>query len=109
MLAPDRNPTGAIMLEEGLAAYFSIHGPDFEYPDYRQSVIDWYNGPEVTENYRDALVAYEKLIALQPDAIVLLLKKEPHFHAMTFDLVKSVVPDADDELVRLLVSRRKMR
>jgi hypothetical protein len=79
MLAPDRHETGAIMLEEGLATHFSIYGPDFENPGYRQTLIDWFHTPEAPTNYRDALAAFEKLNGTEPNAIILLRKKEPNF------------------------------
>ncbi len=109
MLAPDRDTTdGGIMLEEGLATHFSIYGSDFENPGYRQTLLNWYQTSDGPQNYRDALAAYESLIALEPNAIVLLREKEPNFYAMTFDQVKSVAPKGDDELIKLLLSRRKM-
>lgn len=109
MLAPDRCETGAKMLEEGLATYFSIYGPDFFDMSYRQTLLDWYQSSEVLPNYRDALTAYQQLIALEPNAIVLLREIEPNFYAMTYAQINSVVPQADDELIQLLLSRRKMR
>ena len=60
-------------------------------------------------NYLDALCVYNELVAIEPNAIVVLRQKEPKFHAMDPSFIMSMIPQVGEELAERLCERRQMR
>jgi hypothetical protein len=105
LLAPCREPP-TVMLEEGLAVWFSIYGPEFPSADYRQLAIDDLYRIDGPVNYRDALELYKKA---DPDAIVKLRTREPRLHLLNPNLIQEVLPGTDPSLASRWCERRAMR
>jgi hypothetical protein len=91
LLAPARSPP-AVMLEEGLAVYFSVYAPTFISPTYRRDALKYLITTPEARNYLDALCVYNELVAIEPNAIVVLRQKEPKFHAMDPSFIMSLIP-----------------
>jgi hypothetical protein len=108
LLAPERNPP-AIMLEEGLAVWFSVFGPEFMSADYRQLAIDHVYGIDGSTNYRDALDLYKEALAVDPDVIVKLRTREPRLRLLKPDLIQEILPAIDPCLASRFCERRQMR
>lgn len=108
LLAPNRSPP-TIMLEEGLAVWFSVHGPDFVHDTYKAEVFAHLSSDEKAKNYRDALALYNELSSIDPEAIKNLRAREPKLHALSPNLIREVLPHVDADLAERLCERRKMR
>jgi hypothetical protein len=110
LLAPRQFPPDepqATMLEEGLATYFSIYGPDFPKKYVEESEIHFETKPEAS-NWREALALYNELIAIEPDAIRILRAVKPSFHDMTVDSIRKAIQEVPEELAVRLIERRIM-
>jgi hypothetical protein len=108
LLAPDRSPP-AVMLEEGLAVHFSVYAPSFISPTYRRNVLEYLVTSPEARNYLDALCVYNELVAIEPNAIVVLRQKEPKFHAMDPSFIMCMIPRVRQELAARLCERRQTR
>jgi hypothetical protein len=108
LLAPHRSPP-AVMLEEGLAVHFSVYAPTFISPTYRRDALEYLITTPEARNYLDALCVYNELVAIEPNAIVVLRQKEPKFHAMDPSFIMSMIPRVREELAARLCERRQMR
>jgi hypothetical protein len=108
LLAPNRSPP-AVMLEEGLAVHFSVYAPTFISPTYRRDTLKHLITTPEAQNYLDALCLYNELVAIEPNAIVVLRQKEPKFHAMDPPFIMSMIPQVREELAERLCERRQMR
>ena len=108
LLAPERNPP-AFMIEEGLAVWFSIHGPDYPNPSYRQKCIEYFKTETEAKNYKDALAIYEKIKEIEPEAIMKLRSKRANFFDMDAEFIRQTIPDIDAELADRAFERRPMR
>jgi hypothetical protein len=108
LVAPDRSPP-AVMLEEGLAVHFSVYAPTFISPTYRRDALKYLITTPSARNYLDALCVYNELVAIEPNAIVVLRQKEPKFHAMDPSFIMSMIPQVREELAERLCERRQMR
>jgi hypothetical protein len=104
LLAPHRSPP-AVMLEEGLAVHFSVYAPTFISPTYRRDALEYLITTPEARNYLDA----HELVAIEPNAIVVLRQKEPKFHAMDPSFIMSMIPRVREELAARLCERRQMR
>ena len=108
LLAPHRSPP-AVMLEEGLAVHFSVYAPTFIPPTYRLDALKHLSTSPEGRNYLDALCVYNELVAIEPNAIVVLRQKEPKFHAMDPSFIMCMIPRVRPELAARLCERRQMR
>jgi hypothetical protein len=99
----------AVMLEEGLAVHFSVYAPTFISPTYRRDALEYLITTPEARNYLDALCVYNELVAIEPNAIVVLRQKEPKFHAMDPSFIMSMIPRVREELAARLCERRQMR
>jgi hypothetical protein len=108
LLAPNRSPS-TVMLEEGLAVHFSVYAPTFISPTYRRDALKYFITTPEARNYLDALCVYNELVAIEPNAIVVLRQKEPKFHAMDPSFIMSMIPQVREELAERLCERRQMR
>lgn len=108
LLAPNRSPP-TVMLEEGLAVHFSVYAPTFISPTYRCDALKHLITTPEARNYLDALCVFNELVAIEPNAIVILRQKEPKFHAMDPSFIISVIPQVREELAERLCERRQMR
>jgi hypothetical protein len=102
LLAPNRSPP-TVMLEEGLAVHFSVYAPTFISPTYRRDAL------KHLITTLEALCVYNELVAIEPNAIVVLRQKEPKFHAMDPSFIMSMIPQVREELAERLCERRQMR
>jgi len=108
LLAPERSPP-AFMIEEGLAVWFSIHGPDYPDPSYRQKCIEYVRTNSDAKNYRDALAIYEEIKEIEPEAIMKLRKKRANFFDMDAEFIRQMIPDIGADLADRAFERRTMR
>ena len=108
LLAPVRNPP-ANLLEEGLAVHFSIYGPEYSDPHYRNDARKWIETRDDAKNFRDALHYFEELTGIEPDAISKLRAIEKDFFSMDANLIRSVNPLVSEDLAKRLCERRQMR
>jgi hypothetical protein len=108
LLAPNRAPP-TIMLEEGLAVWFSIYGPDFPHPKYKLTAIRHLYAPNGPANYRDALDVYNELCAVNLDAVVALRTYELRLSSLTPNIIQKILPRIDANLACRLCERRQMR
>jgi hypothetical protein len=108
LLAPNRCPP-TIMLEEGLAVWFSIFGPDFPDPGYKLLAMEHLYAENGPTNYRDALDLYNELLAVNLNAIVEFRTCYPNLASLTPKLICEVIPAIDAGLASRLCERRKMR
>ncbi|HRJ69806.1 MAG TPA: hypothetical protein PK812_09365 [Beijerinckiaceae bacterium] len=108
MLAPDRNPP-ASMLEEGIATLFSLEGPSFLSPTYRTWSIHYLATHPQVHHYNEALGLVRELLAIQPDAVMALRRREPRIHAFTAEFITQTLPRVPKSLAARLMDRRKMR
>jgi hypothetical protein len=108
LLTPDRSPP-AVMLEEGLAVHFSVYAPTFISQTYRRDALKHLITAPEARNYLDALNVYNELVAVEPNAIVVLRQREPKFHAMDPSFIMSMIPRVREELAERLCERRQMR
>jgi hypothetical protein len=108
LLAPVRCPP-ARMLEEGIAVHFSIYGPSYRTPEYRQAAIADIDQNPNTINYRMALRLFEELCALNPDAVFLLRQQQANLDAVSPELIRRIIPEASQDLASKLCERRQMR
>jgi hypothetical protein len=97
------------MLEEGLAVHFSVYAPTFFTPTYRLDTLKHLSTSSEARNYLDALSVHNELVAIEPNAIVVLRQKEPKFHAMDPSFIMSMIPRVRQELAARLCERRQMR
>jgi len=108
LLSPVLEPP-ANMLEEGLATHFSLYGPTFSSPIYRELALDHIEVDPAAKNYRDALHSYLALVRLDPRAILFLRSQRAHFGNMDADFIMSIMPQVPRELADRLSERRPMR
>lgn len=107
LLAPNREPP-TILLEEGVAVYFSVHHQEFKGDIFKQDLIDRLTSGGAPENYKYAYKIFKELNEINPDAIVLLRSKEPAFCKMTPDFIVATL-GINRELAECLCERRTMR
>jgi hypothetical protein len=108
LLAPTRSPT-TIMLEEGLAVWFSLHGPEFSDTRYQLAAITHIYAIGGPVNYRDALDLYNELLAVDRNAITTLRARESRLWSLTPNLIQEILPAIDANLASRLCERRQMR
>lgn len=106
ILAPSQSP--APMLEEGLAVWFAINGPNYG-DDYPKLALNHLQTQASEKNYADALALYNEVELLEKGCIARMRKCEPSFVKMTPDLIRSVLPALDEQLANRCCERRKMR
>lgn len=107
LLAPNESPP-TIMLEEGVAVYFSLHFPQFRSADYKNVNISRFDAPDGPVNYRDAYKLYLKLIDHDPDAVKKLRAGVPEFYNMKPDYLVNTL-GINHCFADALCERRQMR
>jgi hypothetical protein len=105
ILAPSKS---APMLEEGLAVWFAINGPNYG-DSYPTMALNHLQTEPSEKNYADALALYNEVELLEKNCVARLRKREPSFVQMTPDLIRSVLPAIDEPLANRCCERRKMR
>jgi hypothetical protein len=108
LLAPTRCPP-TIMLEEGLAVWFSLHGPAFSDARYKLEAITHIYAVGGPINYRDALDLYNELLAVDQNAVVALRGREPRLWSLKPSLIQETLRPIDPNLATRLCERREMR
>ena len=105
ILAPSNS---APMLEEGLAVWFAINGPNYgdNYPDL---ALNHLQTEPSAKNYADALALYNDVELIERNCIARLREREPSFVKMTPDFIRSVLPARDEQLAKRCCERRSMR
>jgi hypothetical protein len=106
ILAPSKPP--APMLEEGLAVWFAINGPNYG-NSYPSIAISHLQTEPSAKNYADAFALYNEVELLEKHCVARLRKREPSFVKMTPDLIRSVSPNINEKLANRCCERRKMR
>ena len=106
ILAPSKPP--APMLEEGLAVWFAINGPNYG-NDYPTAALSHLRTDPLAKNYADALALYNEVELLEKNCVARLRKREPSFVKMTPDLIRCALPAIDEQLANRCCERRKMR
>lgn len=105
VLAPTRH---APMLEEGLAVWFSLNGPDFD-EAYRHFQLNHLKTNPASKHYWDALNVFSEMEMLEPGSIAKLRSQERSFARMTPSFVTSVLPSIPGDLAKRCCEYRIMR
>lgn len=105
ILAPNN---AAPMLEEGLAVWFSLHGPSFgdAYSNFQMNRL---RCSPSEKHYLDALNLYDELENAENNCVQRLRVLEPHFWKMTPALIREVLPSVSESLAERCCERRLMR
>ena len=105
VLAPVTSPP-ASMIEEGIATHFSLYEPQFVDSRYRVYALDWMKGNY--PNYEDAYQLFQRIEAVNRDAVKMLRAKVPNFHDWTPDFLVGELK-IDELFAEALCERRQMR
>ncbi|AWN47537.1 hypothetical protein DK419_15500 [Methylobacterium terrae] len=97
------------MIEEGAAVRFSMIAPAFQTPGYAHYLREWHLTEPAAANYAEALLAVERLLEINPEAIRVLRREDPNWRAITPERIRAVAPGVSDELAATLCEVRVMR
>jgi hypothetical protein len=108
LLAPHVPPPSTILLEEGVAVWFSLQAPGLPRHYRRKAKRHIETKPE-SKSYCDALGLFNSLVAIEPSAITTLREAQPRFFEMTAGFIVDRLPSVPRELAERLCERRIMR
>lgn len=99
----------APMIEEGAAVRFSIMEAARRDPVFAAVLQGHQTTAPGAENYAEALMGVERLLAIEPEAIRRLRTEDPDWAAITAERILKVAPSCPPELAAVLAEVREMR
>ncbi|MCP1550697.1 MULTISPECIES: hypothetical protein [Methylorubrum] len=98
----------ATMLEEGMAVWFSIYGPEYPLSDYAARAISHLSVEHEAANYKDAFLYHIELLSYDADAIR-KIRAAGRIDDVNAKGLRTVLPSIPNELAARLCERRQMR